>query len=104
MPPDTLPTRSFISNNHQTASFSTQLRLSKNFSSGIKAIPFPILQGTNPPILLSSMRIIVNGVSGSNPGSGIGSLIVFVKGGSVYNETALALWDVQYDWIRYYLA
>ncbi len=26
---------------------------------------------------------------------------VIVKGGSVYNETALALWDAQRNWIRY---
>ncbi len=24
-----------------------------------------------------------------------------VKGGSVYNKTALDLWDAQHDWIRY---
>ena len=70
---DTLPIKSFISNNHQTAFFSMQFRVLRNFSSGIKVIFFPILQDINRPVILFSIRIMINGMSGSNLGSGIRS-------------------------------
>ncbi len=75
VPSDTSPTRSFISNDHQMASSSTQPRLSRNSSSSIEVISSLTLRSTNRPVLLSSMKIIVNSMSGSNPKSGVGSLI-----------------------------
>ncbi len=35
---------------------------------------------------------------------GLDKFYIIVRGGSMYNETALALCDAQRDWIRYYLA
>ncbi len=78
MPSDTLPTKSFISNNLQTESFSTQPRLLKNFSNSIETILSLTLQGTNCPVLFSSMRIIINSMSRLIYGSGIVSLIVLL--------------------------
>ena len=44
VPPDISSTKSFISNKHQTISFSIQSKVLKNFSSSIKAIPSLTLQ------------------------------------------------------------
>lgn len=54
----TLLTGFFISNNHRTAFFFTQFRLSWNFHSGIEAIFSLILRVTNCLVLLSSIKTI----------------------------------------------